>query len=46
MGLFQIPFVVYITEFRTEMQMEATKLQSNDSLKDAFSKENLLQLYG
>jgi hypothetical protein len=43
--LFQNPFAVDINEVPAQMQMEVTELQSNDSLKDAFSEENLLQFY-
>jgi hypothetical protein len=43
--LFQNRFAVDINEVPAQMQMEATELQSNDSLKDAFSKGNLQQFY-
>jgi hypothetical protein len=38
--LFQNPFSVDIKEVPAEIQMEVTKLQSNDSLKDAFYEGN------
>jgi hypothetical protein len=43
--LLQNPFAIDINEIPTQMQMEVTELQSNDSLKDAFSKGNLLKFY-
>jgi hypothetical protein len=43
--LFQIPFAIDINEVPAQRQMEVNELQSNDSLKDAFSKGNLLQFY-
>jgi hypothetical protein len=38
-SLFQNPFAIDISEVPAQMQMVTTELQSNDSLKDAFSKE-------
>jgi hypothetical protein len=43
--LFQNSFAIDINEVPTQMQMEVTELQSNDSLKDAFYEGNLLQFY-
>jgi hypothetical protein len=43
--LFRNPFAVDINEFAAQMQMKVVELQSNDSLKDAFSAGNLLQFY-
>jgi hypothetical protein len=37
---FQNPFAIDIHEVLTQMQMEVIELQSNDSLKDAFSEGN------
>jgi hypothetical protein len=42
---FQNPFSTDINEVPAQMQMEVTELQSNDSLKDALSKGNLLKFY-
>jgi hypothetical protein len=43
--LFQNPFAIGIYEVPAQMQMEVTESQSNDSLKDSFSEESLLQFY-
>jgi hypothetical protein len=43
--LFQNPFAIDINAAPAQMQMEVIELQSNDSLKDAFSEGNLLQFY-
>jgi hypothetical protein len=41
--MFQNPFAIDINDVPAQMQMEVTELQSNNSLKDAFSEGNLLQ---
>jgi hypothetical protein len=41
--LFQNLIAIDVNEVRTQMQIEVNELQSNDSLKDAFSERNRLQ---